>query len=345
MASLVRRADVEKESATLTAFLSRYLSRDANEARYEWLYYKNPDGMARVWVACAPHTDEIIGVAAAFPRQLYLDGRILRGYVLGDFCIHPEHRSLGPALALQKNSLEDLSGEGAGFVLDFPSTSMLAIYKRLRIEATENMIRFAKPLRANRQIQQRISNKLAARAVASAANVALRIRDAGLSRKSAWTITEESTACGEEFTRASAEWSLGVGICTARTAQYLNWRFLQHPQRRYGLLTARKEGKLCGFLIFHLAGEDGTVVDLLAQDDAVCKALLVETIEIGRHRGVNTLCAPFLSSQGRRRLLEDCGFQPRESSPLVLLTLPWAGSCEPKQDAGRWYLTHGDRES
>jgi hypothetical protein len=120
---------------------------------------------------------------------------------------------------------------------------------------------------------------------------------------------------------------------------------LQHPQRHYALLTARKEGQLCGFLIFHLAGEDGAVVDLLGQDDAVCKALLVETIEIGRHRGVNTLSAAFLSSHGRRRLLEEYGFRPRESSPVVLLTLPWGGSREQKQDAGRWYLTHGDRES
>ena len=69
MANLVRRAEVDLEKATLTAFLSRHLSPDANEARYEWLYCKNPEGMARVWVACEFATGMIIGVAAAFPDR------------------------------------------------------------------------------------------------------------------------------------------------------------------------------------------------------------------------------------------------------------------------------------
>ena len=345
MANLVRRAEVHEEKATLMAFLSSYLSPDADEARYEWLYCKNPEGMARVWVVCESRTGMIIGVAAAFPRRIHCGGKEVRGYVLGDFCIHPDHRSLGPALALQKRSLEDLSGEGAGFVFDFPSTSMLAIYKRLRIEPQESVIRFAKPLRADRQIRQRIPSKAAGRTLAVAANAAFRLRDAGLGRSNAWTISEETEPCGEEFTLATQRWVPRMGLCARRNADYLNWRFLQHPQRRYQFLTARKDGRLCGFLIYHWAGEDATVVDLLGEEDAVCKALLVETIAIMRGNGVNTVSAPFLSSHAGREILEDCGFKPRESTPVILLTLPWAANRQVDQGANCWYLTHGDRES
>jgi hypothetical protein len=345
MANLVRRAEVDREKAPLIAFLSTYLSPDANEARYEWLYCKNPEGMARVWVACESETGMIIGVAAAFPRRIHFHGKEVRGYVLGDFCIHPDYRSLGPALALQKNSVEDLSREGAGFVFDFPSVSMLAIYKRLRIEPQETAIRFAKPLRADRQIQKRISNKAAGRSLAVAANAALRLRDAGLRRSSAWTISEEAEPCGEEFTIATQRWAPRMGICAGRNADYLNWRFLLHPQRRYQFLTARKDGRLCGYLIYHWAGEDATVVDLLAEEDSASKALLVETIAIMRHYGVNTLSAPFLSSHAGREILEDCGFQPRESTPVILLTLPLAANRQNDQGADHWYLMHGDRES
>jgi hypothetical protein len=344
MANLVRRAEVDLEKATLTAFLSRHLSPDANEARYEWLYCKNPEGMARVWVACEFETGMIIGVAAAFPRRILRHGKEVRGYVLGDFCIHPGYRSLGPALALQRSSLEDLSREGAGFVFDFPSTSMLAIYKRLCIEPQESVIRFAKPLRADRQVQKRVPNKAAGRTLAVAANAALRLRDAGLRRSSAWKISEESEPCGEEFTLATQRWAPGMGVCAGRNADYLNWRFLQHPQRRYQFLTARKDGRLCGFLIYHWAGEDATVVDLFAEGDPVSKALLVETITIMRRKAVSTLSAPFLSHAGRE-ILEDCGFQPRESAPVILLTLPWAANRQDDQGADHWYLTHGDRES
>jgi hypothetical protein len=345
MSNLVRSAEVHEERVALTTFLSTYLSPEANDARYEWLYCKNPEGMARVWVACEAETGMIVGVSSAFPRRINCRGKQVRGYVLGDFCIHPDYRSLGPALALQRRSLEDLSKEGTGFVFDFPSTSMLAIYKRLRIEAQESAIRFAKPLRADRQIQRRIPNKTAGRTLAVAANAALRLRDAGLGRPTAWTIAEEAAPCSEEFTFAFPQWAPRMGICADRSADYLNWRFLQHPHRRYHFLTARKSGQLCGYLIYHWAGEDATVVDLLAEEDQVCRALLVETIATMRRCGVNTLSVPFLGSHAGRKTLEDCGFQPRESTPVVVLDLPWVPNRQGDQAVDHWYLMHGDRES
>src|SRR5260370_21938875 len=136
-----------------------------------------------------------------------------------------------------------------------------------------------------------------------------------------------------------------MGRCANRSADYLNRRFLQNPQRRYHFLTARKGGRLCGYLIYHWAGEDATVVDLIAEADQVLKALLVETIALMRDCGVNTLSAPFLGSHAGREILEDCGFQPRESSPVIVLSLPWTAKHQGQQAADSWYLTHGDRES
>lgn len=345
MANLVRRAEIEKERASLTAFLSKYLSPDADDVRYPWLYCKNPEGMALAWVAYDSETHQITGVAAAFPRQICRQGVAIRGYVLGDFCIHPDFRSLGPALALQRTCLEDLSSGGPGLALDFPSPSMLAIYKRLRIETREAMIRFAKPLRTNRQIKRRIPLEGTARAISAAANAGLRLLDVGLKSESAWTIGEHTAPCGEEFTSAAQKWSSRVGVCIARSAEYMNWRFLQHPQRRSHLLTARKDGKLRGFLIYHHEGEDATIVDLLAEEEAVCRALIVETIAIARRLRVNTLSAPLLSSHTGRTTFEGCGFRPRESSPVILLNLPWSANQPNSQSADQWYITQGDRES
>ncbi len=345
MVNVIRSAEVHQERATLTAFLSTYLSPDANEARYEWLYCKNPEGVARVWVACTGDAGMVVGAAAAFPRRIRSRGKVVRGYVLGDFCVHPDYRSLGPAVALQKCVLEDLSTEDAGFVFDFPSTSMLAIYRRLRIEPQESVIRFAKPLRADRQIRRRITNKAAERTLSIAANAALRIRDVGLGRSSEWTMAQENTPCGEEFTLAFQQWGARMGTCADRSAAYLNWRFLQHPQRRYHFLTARRKGRLCGYLIYDWSGEDGTVVDLLAEEDQICTALLIETIAIMRRYGANTLSAPFLGLHVGREIFEYCGFQPRESTPVMVLALPWAANRRVDQGADGWYLTHGDRES
>lgn len=345
MTTFIRPAEIVKEKVALTAFLTAHLSPDADKTRYDWLYHQNPDGAARVWVACDSETQQMIGVAAAFPRRARCGGREVRAYVLGDFCIHREFRTLGPALALQRMCLEDLSKGDAEFVFDFPSSSMLAIYKRLHMEPCEGMIRFAKPLRVDRRLKLWIPNEVIARSLATAANLGLRLRDIGSRRASTWVIEEQTASCGEEFTVAALEWSGRMGVCVTRSADYLNWRYLQHPQKRYRFLTARKDGRLCGFLIYHLAEEDPAIVDLLGRDNAVCEALLSATVSLMRVQRVQTLSAPFFSAHPSRKLLEALGFRPRESSPVVLLRLKKPLDHREDKQNEQWYLTHGDRES
>ena len=49
---------------------------------------------------------------------------------------------------------------------------------------------------------------------------------------------------------------------------YLNWRYREHPTQSYEMLAARQGDKLRGYLILHMKGEDCTIDDLLAEDDA-----------------------------------------------------------------------------
>jgi len=342
MKSTIRRAEIDKEKASLTAFLSTHLPTGASSARYDWLYCRNPEGKAWVWTITDAEGGEILGVAAAFPRRICHRGNMQRGFVLGDFCIHPEYRTLGPALALQRQSLQDLSEAGVAFLYDFPSDSMVSIYRRLGMGTARKMIRFAKPLKANRKTKQWISNEFAASGLAAAINSYLFLRDYRVRRKPRWVIAEETGPCGEEFEKAAARWSTRMGLCAARTADYLNWRFLQHPQRQYHLFTARSSSELCGYLICELGGEDATVADMLAQDDAVCRDLLRETSREMRRRDACTLSMPLPALHPQRKLLESCGFQAREASTIMLLDV---GKKFDDSLADSWYLTHGDRES
>src|SRR5260370_41242442 len=84
MVNVIRSAEVHQERATLTAFLATYLSPDANEARYEWLYCKNPEGVARVWVACTGDEGMVVVAAGACPRQVSSRGEMGQGSVQGD---------------------------------------------------------------------------------------------------------------------------------------------------------------------------------------------------------------------------------------------------------------------
>lgn len=345
MVVLVREAGIRREKRILTEFLSRYLSSDADERRYEWLYCGNPDGEGLAWLATTSDSDAIIGVAAAFPRRMYCAGEQVRSFVLGDFCIHPDYRSLGPALALQKACLKGLEATGAEFGFDFPSDAMLGIYKRLRIETRQKMIRYAKPLQLAKKISERLGPGVVSRGLAVAADLGLRMRDGMRRRPNNWTFTIEHGPWDEELTCATQRWSSNIGLCVARTSHYLNWRYAAHPQRKYEILFAWQSRKRCGYLIYRQDGPNGVIVDLLGENDEVCKALLVEMIDLARIKNLETLSAPWNSSHAGKALLEDCGFRARETRTLVLLPLTRATSRQIARAMDDWYVTDGDRES
>jgi GNAT superfamily N-acetyltransferase len=334
--------DGESASQELIEALQTNLRHLPHGRLFRWLYLRNPEGHARVWAATDSHTGRIIGVAAAFPRRAYYHGNEVRGYILGDFCVDASQRSVGLALELQRACLEGLSNGGTVFVFDFPSRAMSAIYKRLRIEVNGALIRYAKPLRSDRKLFAAIPFPPVARVLSAAVNVGLRLGHKRVRITDRWIIAAEEGPYGDEFTQAARQWSSRTGICVARTAEYLNWRYREHPLQQYEMLTARQGSRLCGYLIQHSLGEDYSIADLFAEDDETRCALLGQAVRTARRRRIHTLSIPWLAAHPGTLLLENCGFRPRESSPVVLLPLPIQRQTSPGED---WFLTSGDWES
>jgi GNAT superfamily N-acetyltransferase len=340
----VRRACYDADEQELIDVLQTNLPYRPHARFFNWLYRENPAGEAMAWVAIDPNTNRIVGAAAAFPRLVYCGGIKARGYLLGDFCVHPAHRSLGLALALQRACLDGLSAGDADFVFDFPSHGMLAVYNRLRIPVNETVVRYVKPLRADRQVENRVPVRAIARGFASVINAGLRLRDKTIRRSDDWSTACEAGPWGAEFTEAIWKWSPAATITIARTAEYLNWRYRGHPQQQYEMLTARRNGKLYGYLVRHVAGNTCVIDDLLAENDSVCKVLLLEAIGLGRRDGAHTITLPWPFKDPGQRLLKKYGFRPRESSPAVLLPFPRPNRCQDGPANAGWHLPHADWE-
>ena len=158
MMIIVHPADLLSDREIIVQTLLRYLTDQSDERRFEWLYTASPQGQARAWLAIDGESDIVIGVAAAFPRCFYSGSEEMLGWVLGDFCLDPQYRSLGPALQLQRACLGVTEINAGAFCYDFPSASMVAVYKRLGFSVTGKMLRLAKPLRVDRKVKEMITN-------------------------------------------------------------------------------------------------------------------------------------------------------------------------------------------
>ena len=345
MATVIRRADLETDRGLLIDAIGRWLAPGADGGRrFDWLYRQGPHGPAQVWIA-KDEDGSLIGAAAAFPRRMYTEGVIKTGCVLGDFFVTPEYRSLGPAVQLQRACLAAIGPDSFWFCYDFPASTMLPVYRRLSIEPTNKLTRLAKPLRVDEKIRELVKVPLLAKGASVLANQVLKAKDQMRTGDSLCEVTLHTDVCGEEFTSLASLVGDKNGICTQRSAEYLNWRYRNHYCRRYEFLVARRQERLLAYLVYTRDGEQAEIADLFGVNEPVVLSQLVaEAVERLRKEGVATVSAPILSSHLWLAFFEQLGFHARESCPVVMYSPPQsdAGTVA---DSSSWLLMQGDRES
>jgi len=338
MAVYVREANLIDDQGVLTGLARAYLDGDADEARFRWLYHESPFGPARAWIAWGKDGDAA-GIAAVFPRRMYCDGLVVPACVLGDFCISTKYRSLGPALQLQRACLACARSGEFALAYDFPSTTMLGIYQHLGVRPLWKSVRMVKVLRAD-NIARILPAPILSRPVATAVNFTLALRDRKGPVAPGLDFRLEDEPCTSEYSELADRIGSSLGMCTVRSAEYLNWRYRQHPRVKYEFLTARRGKELVAYCTFTLSAGNATIAELFGNmDDQMVTGLLQELVALLRTRGVATVSAPVLSGDPRTRLLRKLGFWAREAVPVMVFGREAAIS------GSKVMLMHGDRES
>src|SRR6185312_16466449 len=215
----VRRADLASDKALIIQTLFQNLTPASDEKRFNWLYLQNPIGHSHAWLAV--EDGNVVGVSAAFARSIQFNGSGKVGWVLGDFCVAEKYRSLGPALQLQRATLNALKeSQQAEFCYDFPSRSLMAIYRRLGIKPTGQMVRLAKPIRVDRKLEQLTGSNLLAKSGGSIGNLLLQAADLRLGGSKGYRLAFHDGECGAEFTELCSR-QREQGVTLARSSEYL----------------------------------------------------------------------------------------------------------------------------
>ncbi len=326
-----------------------YLNPLADAPRFEWLYKRNPNGKVRAWLAL--DNDDIIATAAVFPRRAYFNKIESLAWVLGDFCVSDRHRSLGPAVALQRALLQAADSSGVPISYDFPSAAMAAVYKRLKIEPFGQMVRMAKVLRVDKKLRDRIGYERLAKTVVPVGNAILEATAAVFQPSVDKTLKTslQRSKCGSEFDALAERVGLGFDFCVRRSAEYLNWRYLENPYKKHELITVGRNGSLLGFLVFSQTGPDTEIVDVFGEDNvSVIGRLISEVVELLRRRGAMTISAELIASHPWIGLFKKFGFYSRETKPLMVYASDQArplGINNVESSHSAWFITGGDRDS
>ena len=346
MSTTVRPADLEAEADQIVKLLAAYVNPRYDRARFDWLYRRNPDGVAQAWLAFNAVTGELVGTAAAVPRWIHVDQEQVLARVLSDFCVADAYRALGPALQLQRACLGARAGEKISLCYDFPGPGMMAVYKRLRIEPFAQMRRLVYPLRIDAQAEALPLPSLVREGIRVGGNALLDLRARARRKNRRFTFSLLPGRCGAEFSALAARHGVEHGVSVRRSAEYLNWRFLDNPFQRHEILTARERGELVAYAVLAPDAHYPAIVDLFGPlEPGAVTAVASAAVTLARGRHARALTVTVLESHPWVPALLAEGYRPRETHPVIFHAPRVGASDVLRLEPTRCLLTQGDRDS
>nr|WP_298122797.1 hypothetical protein [uncultured Pseudoxanthomonas sp.] len=340
---LVQAGRPAHDRATVLGLWRGNLGQDARmTAKYEWFYLRCPHGEPLLQLLLDVPTQAHVGTASAGRRRLVWQGRELRGGVLVDLAVLPQHRSLGPALMLQQGLIA-AAGEALDVLYGFPNPKAAPVFKRIGYAQSAHLVRYARVLRHAHYLRSRLPGWLASPA-GWAADRVVALRDAwsrlrGPALRSAWTDQADA--------RIDAVWAdshKGDDVMAVRDVGHLRWRFDESPlaTTRYLLVKRARDRALQAW--FAVQRIEGTlhVRDFWSLDGANGMAAMHvgELLRAARKLGCAAVSVEMCTSDAQRAGWQALHFVERGRRPVFTR---WSSSGEPAA-AASLFLTSADED-
>ena len=293
---------------------------------------------------------EPVGASALLIRRVRSgDEPRLLGQAI-DLVVDPAHRSLGPALALQKAVTGSCGELGLAAVYAFPNARADALLLRGGYSVLGPLDRYTKPLRSAYKIEKLVRVAALAHPASAVVDAALRLLPANWAhRRVPGLVGEEVTGFDGSFDELWSESGfLAHSIRGERSAAFLEWRFARCPQKSYRIFRVRDaRGSLAGYAVWYVSGDIANIADLFVRDAASLEPVLRLFIRHARRAGIAAISFVYLGSESMGAHLKALGFFHRPEDGKVTVFRPEAarrGSTDPFLRRDDWYLTEVDRD-
>jgi hypothetical protein len=335
---IVRRA-LPAEFDAIYDLVDEAFVRKSPRSVYDWIYRRNPSGVARCTVVVEKASGRIVSSEARWPWPVARGAEPASGYLSGDFvaAIQWQRRGLSE-LRLAFRSKNPWRNRSIG--LSWPNEkSRATARKHGRPGPLGALARGVLPLRGQALARQGWPRALASAAGLSAA-AALRAREVLLRpglRGVAIDAVRRFDSAFDEVTARCMSWP---GYWCPHHSEFLNWRYFEHPAHHHVALALSTARSRVGYCVVRIGAQRAWLMELAAPGEprAATAALLLRAARAAREAG----CASLeFSAPPRWRhwpLLRSVGFVDRPSD-LFLFT---RGPSPDVRDLDLWQCVPGD---
>lgn len=250
--------------------------------RFEWMQ-TNPAGPAIWFFAFDNDTNELAGTISIMPREMVLEGRIVKAGIVGDFMVSNNYRVFGPALSMQKIVLESMSSYGFDYVYTVPNQASLKMNLHAGYINAVKLVHLIKPVCSAQYLQKYLNDK--------PSTYIGWVLDIVLKLFSKETYILSSDNCDEIMTVNNSFdvlWNevqkLEGSLIGNRSVKYIDWRYLKNPVTGFRIIALKRKSDtvLLGYIIFSVINGKVEIYDVLSLKKRYKSKLLKKLIHVAR---------------------------------------------------------------
>ena len=319
--------------------------------KFTWFYQNNPAGPATAFLLkhiSPTATGEVVGACGLGTRELMVGGERVTSGLMADFSVDGDHRTVMPALLLQRALCTDaLQHYPCAYA--FPNSSAVGIFSRIGFQPLGRMRRYMKVLRTRHYLQKRAPYMLA---VAAGTAVDILVRSAAMAGRFSGGGRHRVSWVSDVDARFDRFWDRvrrNYRFIGVRDAAFLRWRFVTRPERRasFAVLTD-DSGEISAYAAL-VEKERGIafIADFLTSTDASLHILLRRVVAALRSRPYHAVTTVFMGPSEIQRVLIAAGLKHRGDAKFVVMgrSPQQAANGAFPISAEDAYLTEADRDN
>ena len=320
-----------------------------------WVAFENPVANGEATYFVAEDQGQLIGHLGRMPTDFLVDGKTVRGYYIHDLFVCPASRRKGMGLFISMALYKAAKEESGSFcVLPWATPLNLRIQRRLGYYQEVTVDNYVKILKAQVVFNNAVKSQRLQTILSWVPNVLLAGLDRVKGMRAAGDAVRLVERFDERFDALNERLAPRLGVCAAKTAQFLNWKYVDRPVRAQRVYAVYGDDRVEGFMCLGIARyEDhgqrvGLIMDLTADpgDRKTVSLLVTRAVAHFRAAGVGTiqcvLTQPEIASvvRGHLFLHKQAWKQPVMLGNLDKCPVPNMDL----SDMRRWHMTKGESD-
>lgn len=276
-----------------------------------WKFDNNPAGATIRVVADA--AGKIVGQCVLWPTNLQLGKEIVRGTQRMDSAIHPDYQGQGLFTKLTEMCMNTAAENGIEVFYAFPNKKSYQLsIGRLNWDHVGDIPMWVRPIKPS--VHSKIS-----RIIGSLADIGAIILPSGKKSRSI-TITSSKFIPSEREMEPLLKMRQDTKKCRiSRSYDWLKWRFSEESGLDYEWLSAYRDGRLTGYMVWavKVTNATGIISDIIANDQTTLESLLFAVVKRSKSKKCSLLTT-VTNIQPIIKALRNSGFIKYRKIPLIV---------------------------